>query len=254
MQTISMIVKYDGSSYFGWQRQQNQVSVQATIETKLKSILKQNIVIHGSGRTDAKVHAVGQCFSFEAELIMPLENLMIVLNRCLPDDIVITHATLHLEPFHARYQALGKTYVYKIYTDPLRDPFKDKYMFHVPYALDLNRIEKALPAFLGEQDFKVFMASGSQTSNTVRTIYKLEMTKTNEGLMFTITGNGFLYKMVRSIVGTLIQVGRGKISPDEISNIIFMGNRQRVKYTAGANGLYLNQVYYQIEDIENNIK
>ncbi len=254
MQSISMIVKYDGSAYFGWQRQQNQMSVQAVIEAKLTSILKQNIVIHGSGRTDARVHALGQCFSFEAHLIMPLDNLVMVLNRCLPDDIVIIHATEHDTPFHARYQALGKTYVYKIYMDPLRDPFRDKYMFHVPYDLDLKRIEKALPSFLGEQDFKVFMASGSQTTNTIRTIYKLEMNKTSECLTFTITGNGFLYKMVRSIVGTLIQVGRGKICPNEIPTIIQTGNRQRVKYTAGANGLYLSQVYYHLEEIEKNMQ
>lgn len=252
MQTISMIVKYDGSAYFGWQRQQNQISVQGVLEAKLKSVLKQSIIIHGSGRTDAKVHAMGQCFSFEANLTMPIDNLKMVLNRCLPNDIVIISARIHEAPFHARYQALGKTYVYKIYTDALRDPFKDKYTFHVPYDLNLNLIEQAIPNFLGEHDFKVFMASGSQTTNTVRTIYKLEMHQANDAITFTITGNGFLYKMVRSIVGTLIQVGRGKISPNEITTIILTGNRQRVKYTAGANGLYLNQVYYHIEDLDKN--
>lgn len=254
MQTISMIVKYDGSAYYGWQRQNHQISVQAVLENQLKRILKQEIIIHGSGRTDAKVHALGQCFSFEALLTMPIINLKMVLNRCLPNDIVILSAMLHEEPFHARYHAIGKTYIYKIYSDVLRDPFKDKYMFHVPHDLDLKLIEQAIPYFLGEKDFKVFMASGSQTLNTIRNIYAMEMHVTQNGLTFTVTGNGFLYKMVRSIIGTLIQVGRGKINPNDLSSIIQRGERQRVKYTAGANGLYLSKVYYDLEEIQNNIK
>lgn len=253
MQTLSMRIQYDGSSYHGWQRQSRMKSVQEVLEKTLSKVFEQTIVIDGSGRTDAGVHALGQCISFRVNLTMPIENVKFVVNRRLPNDIYVTRVALEPDDFHARYCAIGKTYVYKIYTDKARNPFLDKYSFHFAHALDEHAIRDAMRHFIGTYDFKTFMAAGSSTENTVRSIYRFDLDKGDNSLIFTITGDGFLYNMVRIIIGTLIHVGTGKIRAVDIPSIIESGDRNRAKYTAPANGLYLKDVYYTEDELQKSI-
>lgn len=253
MQTISMRIQYDGSGYHGWQRQSRMKSVQQTLEKTLSKVFDQTIEIDGSGRTDAGVHALGQCISFKVNLTMPIENVRIVVNRRLPNDIYVESVTLESDDFHARYCSIGKTYVYKIYTNEARSPFFDKYYFHFENALDESAIREAMQHFVGTYDFKTFMASGSGTEHTVRTIYRFDLEVSENALVFTITGDGFLYNMVRIIIGSLIHVGTGKIKASDIPSILESGDRNRAKYTAPAHGLYLKSVYYSEEDLQKSI-
>ncbi len=249
MQTISLKLKYDGSHYHGWQRQNNVQTVQGTVEKALKRVLKQDISIDGSGRTDAGVHALGQCVTFKADLTMPVNNVKFALNKILPLDIHVMEARIVPDEFHARYSAIGKTYQYKIHTVKERDPFLERYSYHYPHELDIDRMRQAMVRFLGTHDFRTFMASGSMTQNTVRTIYDVSLEATDTSVIFTVTGNGFLYNMVRIIVGTLLHVGIGKITPEQIPEIIGARSRDRAKFTPPGCGLYLAKVYYDPEEL-----
>lgn len=250
MQTLSMRIQYDGSGYHGWQRQSRMKSVQETLEKTLSKAFNQKIEIDGSGRTDAGVHALGQCISFKVNLTIPIENVKSVINRRLPNDIYIESVRLESDDFHARYCSVGKTYIYKMYIDKERNPFLDKYYYHFEHTLDLSAIREAMDCFVGTYDFKAFMASGSNAENTVRTIYRFNLDTSNNKLAFTITGDGFLYNMVRIIIGSLIHVGLGKINATDIPSIIVSGDRNRAKYTAPAHGLYLKSVYYSDEELQ----
>lgn len=253
MQTIALKLKYDGSQYHGWQRQSNMATVQGVVEKALTRVLKQNISIDGSGRTDAGVHALGQCVTFKADLTMPIGNLKFALNKILPMDVHVMDVKIVADDFHARYSAIGKTYVYKIHTVKERDPFLERYSYHYPHVLDVDLIRKAMAHFLGTHDFRTFMASGSMTQNTIRTIYDFSLDVSDEQLVFTITGNGFLYNMVRIIIGTLLHVGTGKIHPDQVPEIIEAKSRDRAKFTPPGCGLYLKTVYYDHEEMVSNV-
>jgi tRNA pseudouridine38-40 synthase len=250
MQTIAMRIQYDGSAYHGWQRQSHMKSVQQTLEKTLSKVFNQTIEIDGSGRTDAGVHALGQCISFKVDLTMPIENVKFVVNRRLPNDIYVESVTIEPDDFHARYCSIGKTYAYKIYTDGARSPFLDKYAFHIEHVLDETAIRCAMAHFIGKHDFKTYMASGSSTDNTIRTIYRFDLDVSDNTFEFTITGDGFLYNMVRIIIGSLIHVGMGKISASDIPSILASGDRNRAKYTAPAHGLYLKSVYYSDDELQ----
>jgi tRNA pseudouridine38-40 synthase len=241
---VAFWVAYDGSSYCGWQRQKHHKTVQGVLEKKLSRVLGKDIAIHGSGRTDSGVHALAQCVTFTAELNMPVDRIKIAMNKILPQDIFIKEIKEMPDSFHARYSAIGKTYIYKVYLDRERDPFKDKYYCHYPYELNVDDIRKAMKYFLGTHDFRTFMASGSQVSNTIRTIHEFRLKAEGNILEFSITGDGFLYNMVRIIIGTLFQVGRGKVPVNEIQGIIEAKDRSAAKWTAPAQGLYLKEVLY----------
>lgn len=253
MQTISFVIKYDGSHYHGWQRQNRVVGVQAVIEKALKRVLKQDITVEGSGRTDAGVHALGQCASFKAHLPMPVENLRSAVNKILPNDVFVLKAHIVPDTFHARFSAVAKTYTYKIYTLKERDPFMDRYCYHYPHSLDIEAIKRAMSAFIGTHDFRTFMASGSETVNTVRTVYAFSLELTGDTLAFTITGNGFLYNMVRIIIGTLLHVGTGKLSPESIPEIINSQERSRARFTTPGHGLYLKRVFYSNQELKESL-
>ena len=249
MQTIFLRLKYDGSHYRGWQRQNSSPTIQGVLEKALTKLLKQEITIDGSGRTDAGVHALDQCVTFKAHLIMPVENLKFALNKILPIDIYVNEVQIVPNDFHARYSAVGKTYAYKVYTDYERNPFLDRYHFHFPHKLDSESMKSAMAHFIGTYDYSTYMASGSSTKNTTRTIYRFDLDETDESYVFTITGNGFLYNMVRIIVGTVLHVGVGKIAPDQILDIIESKDRNRAKFTPPGNGLYLKNVYYDAQTL-----
>ncbi len=250
MQTILITLAYDGGQYHGWQRQTHSKSVQEVVERALSKVYRQNIHVEASGRTDAGVHAYGQTATFEVESTFPIENLKLVVNRILPLDIFITQAMQVPEGFHARYHAVGKTYEYHMIMSETRDPFKQRFAHQVTKALNIDMIREAIPHFLGTHDFRTFMASGSQIQDTVRTVYAFELAVEGDELKFKITGDGFLYNMVRIIIGTLIHVGQGKINPSDITDIINSGDRNKAKYTAPACGLYLSRVYYDVDELK----
>lgn len=245
MKNIMMVISYDGSAYKGWQRQPKALSIQGTIESTLKRMLNEEIFIHGAGRTDAGVHSIkGQTASFSLTTHIEEDQLKYALNRALPSSIHIDKLMTVADTFHARYDATGKTYQYIMEQSLEANPLRAKYVHHLDKPLDFEAIKIAMKFFIGTYDFKAFMASGSKIKDTVRTIDRFELEKHENEYIFTISGNGFLYNMIRIIMGSLIHVGYHKIKPDEVPSIIMSGERSRARYTAPANGLYLTNVEY----------
>ncbi|MDH8679816.1 tRNA pseudouridine(38-40) synthase TruA [Fusibacter bizertensis] len=244
MQTVQLKIVYDGSSYCGWQRQSKQPSIQEEIEKVLTKLLGEKITIDASGRTDAGVHALEQSVTFATNLRLPIEQLKRVINRRLPKEIYVLDASIVNNDFHARYSAIAKAYEYRIYTEVDRNPFLDKYSYHYPKKMNIDAIKRGLEYFLGKHDFKTYMASGSNKKDTVRTIYALKLYEEANAFRIVIVGDGFLYNMVRIIIGTLLQIGEEIITPEMVSEIIKSGDRSRARLTAPASGLYLKKVFY----------
>ena len=246
---ILLTISYDGTSYAGWQRQKNAISVQQTIEEAMESLLKQKITLRSASRTDAGVHALGQRASFFVDTLkIPLFKLPSVINGYLPDDIAIINAEIVPESFSPRYDAVKKTYHYKIYNRPAPNPLLSRYSAFVPTSLDTAAMIKAAPLFVGVHDFKAFMASSPDTKgkevNTVREIFDCSCKNEGNMILITVAGNGFLYNMVRIISGTILYVGLGKIHPDKIPAIIEQKNRQNAGKTMPPQGLTLVGVEY----------
>ncbi len=244
MKNIKLTIAYDGTNYSGWQRQSNARTVQGEIEKKLRAITKQEIQIHGSGRTDAGVHALNQIASFKSDLSIPVNKLAFVLNNALPSDIVIKEVEEMDMDFHARYSANGKKYVYKIYNGAIRNPMYANYSYFVNRDIDINKMIEASKYFIGEHDFKGFMSSGSNVKNTVRTIYNINVWEKDEFIILEYKGNGFLYNMVRIITGSLLDVAFGKVMMKNLGYIIESKDRKNARHKAPPQGLYLAEVYY----------
>lgn len=241
-----LLIAYDGTHYGGWQIQPNAVSIQALLEDALKVALRKETAVVASGRTDAGVHARGQVAHFSAPPT-DLTYLFRALNGILPDDIRILHIENVPETFHARYSALSKEYHYHIHLAWSQDPFSRLYAYHHPYALDLSLIEQALPYFIGTHDFTSFAneaSKGSAAKNPVRTLTRLDLIRLPEGARLEFEGNGFLYKMVRNITGTLLDVGRKKISPEKIPALFDLKDRREMSSAAPPKGLFLMKVNY----------
>lgn len=241
---ILIRISYDGSNYFGWQRQNGFISVQQKVEEALSALLKQNISIRGSSRTDTGVHAMAQGAVFEADTTIPMDKLPYALNSFLPKDIVVWEAMEVNGEFHPQYSVTDKTYEYKIQNSKFRNPKLCNYTDFVRYDLNIELMKKACCYFIGEHDFKAFCASGAQSKTTVRTIYDLTLEKEKDIVNIKVRGNGFLYNMVRIIVGTLVEVGKGKIMPEQIQDIILSKDRARAGKTMAPNGLTLMEVNY----------
>lgn len=244
MKNIKLTIAYDGTKYSGWQRQNNARTVQGAIEKALKKIMKKEITIHGSGRTDAGVHALEQIASFKADFTMPVDRIPIALNSIIPQDIVIKKAEDVDMNFHARYSAKGKKYIYKIYNDKIRNPIYINYSYFIHRNIDLNKLIEASKYFIGEHDFKGFMTSGGNVKTTFRTIYNISIYTEGNFIVLEYDGNGFLYNMVRIITGTLLDVSYNKIDIKNLEDIIKSGNRKKAGHRAPAQGLYLAEVYY----------
>lgn len=244
MQNFKMTIQYDGSNFYGWQRLNRRRNVQGTIEKKLSKLLNQKIYIHGASRTDAKAHSYGQVASFKCELIMPFNKFKKVLNDKLPEDIYIKDIQQVDDEFHARYNSKKKRYIYKIYNQKTRQPFLHNYYYHIHYTLDLEKMREAAQYFIGEKDFRSFIVNSSDIDNTIRTIEKIDIVKDKNFIYFIFLGDGFLYKMIRTIVGTILDVGRGNLGLDEINQIFKDQDRQSAKDTVPARGLYLDKVFY----------
>lgn len=241
---IKLIISYKGTSYHGWQKQLGRDTIQEIIENTYQSIFGHKINLIGSGRTDSGVHALNQTANFKTNLSVDAFNIGQALNSKLPKDIRIRTSNEVDSDFHARFDAKGKTYVYCIYNDRVANPLIDDYCYKVDYMLNILEMEKAAEQFKGEHDFSGFTASGSSAKTTIRTIYDIRLMHRHNLLALMVTGNGFLYKMVRNMAGTLIDVGRGRIEADRISEIIQSKDRESVGHTAKSKGLSLLNVYY----------
>ena len=245
MDVVKLIIEYDGTNFFGWQRQKKIRTIQGELERVLKKIFKKKIEINGSGRTDAGVHAYGQVATFEADILMPLKNLKTAINKNLSKDVNIIDLSFEEEGFHARYSAVGKTYVYKVFNSKKRDVFTSNYRYYYEYDLDYAIMVKASKLLLGTNDYSSFLASGSSVTNTVRTIEKIEIVKKNDCIFFTYTGDGFLYKMIRIMTALLLEVGNNRISLENVLETIKKPSRKYTSIVAPSNGLYLKEVYYK---------
>lgn len=245
MRKIKLIIEYDGTSYHGWQIQKNANTVQETIEKALSKLLDTNIGLVGCSRTDVGVHAYGQVAHFITDSSIPGDKFSYAINNLLPNDIVIKKSEEVAEAFHARYSAKGKKYRYLIYNGAHSSAIMRNRTQHVRPELNFEEMQRGAKYFIGKHDFAAFQATGGQVRSTVREIYSLDVLKKEDNLIsIEVSGNGFLYNMVRIIAGTLIYVGIGKIKADEIPHIIESQDRTRAGKTAPAEGLYLMEIYY----------
>ena len=241
---ILLTISYLGTRYHGWQVQKNAPTVQETVQDAIERITGIRSDLTGCSRTDAGVHALAYCCAFSPEKPLDLTTLGKALNAVLPDDIAVRSVKEVPENFHPRYSAKGKAYRYRIYNAPDRDPFETGRALHRREPLDLPLMRQAAKHFLGTHDFAAFMASGSSITDTVRTVTSLDITKEGNVVTVRIAADGFLYNMVRIIVGTLLAVNDGKIQADAIPAILSSLDRANAGATAPAEGLYLEQVFY----------
>lgn len=244
MRNIKLIIEYDGTEYCGFQKQNKDITVQGTLEKAISKATDEVIDIIGSSRTDAGVHARGMVCNFNTNSTIPGDKFREAVNRRLPDDIVIIESEEVREDFHARYCSKGKTYSYTIINRALTGAIGKNFYFQVKEELDIDKMKKACEYFIGKHDFKAFQSKGSSVKTSIRTIKELYIEKEAEIIKIQITADGFLYNMVRIIVGTLIQVGKGKIQLDDVESIIESGNRLKAGPCVKPNGLILEKVYY----------
>ncbi|WP_226660052.1 tRNA pseudouridine(38-40) synthase TruA [Pseudalkalibacillus hwajinpoensis] len=245
MQRIKMTLSYDGTAYNGYQVQPNGRTVQEEVQRALKQMHKgETIIVTGSGRTDARVHACGQVIHFDTTLSIPLENWTRALNAQLPDDVRVLHTEAVSSDFHARYDVVRKTYQYRVHNRAAVDVFRRNYAVHEPHTLNVLEMKRAAADLIGEHDFTSFCASKTDVKNKVRTIYRIEIEQMQDELVFTFEGSGFLYNMVRILMGTLLEVGKGRRSANEMSSILNAKDRNKAGKTAPPHGLYLWEVSY----------
>lgn len=244
MKNIKIVIEYDGTRYCGWQRQKNGVSIQETIEGAIEKATGEKIEIIGSSRTDAGVHAKGQVANFLTSSSIPSEKICHAINSFLPGDIVILSSEEVPLDFHSRYNSKGKRYSYTILNRRMPSALLKNYSAHIPYELNFEDMIRASRYFLGEHDFSAFKSTGSSVKGSIRTIRRLDLVKDEDIIKMYIEANGFLYNMVRIIAGTLIEVGKGRINPDDIPAIIESKERKKAGPTAPAQGLCLEKVYY----------
>lgn len=245
MQNYKMILQYEGTRYDGWQKQGNtDNTIQGILEGLLNQISGENVEVNGSGRTDAGVHAMAQCASFSLENALDCSKLKAELNAALNRDIRILSIENAPPRFHARLNAKGKSYTYRICTGEKADVFNRHIMYLHPCRADVDSIKKAAGFLVGSHDFKSFCSNKRMKKSTVREIYSINVKCENYVLELTFTGNGFLYNMVRILAGTLLDVGTGKISPDSIPAILESLDRKNAGATLPSGGLMLDEVYY----------
>jgi tRNA pseudouridine38-40 synthase len=242
-----MTIAYDGTNYGGWQVQPNAVSIQALIEQALGIILRTPVSIIGSGRTDAGVHAYGQTAHFAMHRPIDIFKTIASLNGLLPSQIRILEIVEVPLNFHARYSAISKTYHYRLHLNRVPDPFKVRYAYHVPHQVDLSLLQDTASQFIGTHDFTSFANEanrGTSAKDAVRTIQRLDVMREPGGVRLEFEGDGFLYKMVRNIVGTLLDICAGKIDKEQISAILAAKDRKLAGSSAPPHGLYLIEVKY----------
>ena len=244
MRNIKLTIEYDGTNFSGWQVQKDKRTVQEEIENALSKILKKEVSIVGSGRTDAGVHALGQVASFKTEKTIKPQELLWGINTMLPIDIVVTNVEEVDEEFNARISAKKKHYRYVINNGKFPSALNANREYHFKYFLDIEAMQMAADDLIGEHNFKAFSAAGSTVKDYTRTIYLLKVNRLGDRVIIDVVGNGFLYNMVRIIVGTLLDVGSGKLDICVMKNMLETKDRTLGGRTAGPEGLYLVDVEY----------
>ncbi len=245
MRNIKLKISYHGKYFYGWQKQPTVKTVQGELEKALKKILKIDIHTDGSGRTDAGVHAIEQVANFKIDKEIPNSAFLHGLNSILPKGVRVQEVEDVDLDFHSRKSSIKKTYKYQIYNSWVSSPLYDDFYHWVKYPLDLEKMKEATKFILGKHDFISFAAAKNSTKTTIRSIYNAKWEQNDKILTFTITGDGFLMKMVRNIVGTIIEVGLNRYEPNMIPIILNKKNRKYAGKTAPASGLFLKKVYYE---------
>lgn len=245
MRNFKIILEYDGAAYCGWQRQLNGLSIQQVLEEAVARIIGEKVSVIASGRTDAGVHALNQVASFRAYSLLPANKIFLGVNSVLPQDIVVKDVQEVSPDFNALKDARGKIYVYRIRNQRLRPALGRQYFWFVRFPLDLERMREAASHMIGEHDFSCFCATGCDIQDRVRVLERLEIGGDSPGLLeMTVESSGFLRHMVRNMVGTLVDVGRGKLAPADIPEIILSCDRKQAGTAAPACGLFLKEVKY----------
>ncbi len=242
---IKLVVAYDGTNYKGWQVQPNGITIEEVLNRELSALLGEPITVTGASRTDSGVHSMGNVAIFDTMTRMPADKISFALNQRLPQDIVVQDSAQVPGDWHPRYQKSQKTYEYRILNRTFRMPMRrfDTYFYHHP--LNVENMRRAAAYLEGEHDFKSFCALGAQVKTTVRTISRCDVTHTGDIITIRVTGNGFLYNMVRIIAGTLIEVGGGKRMPEEMREILAACDRAAAGPTAPAHGLTMIGIVYE---------
>ncbi|MCQ2459166.1 MAG: tRNA pseudouridine(38-40) synthase TruA [Ruminococcus sp.] len=249
MRNLKVTISYRGTNYHGFQRQSNAVTVQETLEKHLSKVLNEPVTITGCSRTDTGVHANMFCFNVKTESRISNLGFCRGVNGELPDDISILSCEDVPLDFHARFDCVGKEYIYKIHNSESKNPFAPDLMFHYRRSLDLDAVREASQYFVGTHDFASFCADCTNVSTTVRTIYSLKIEKDGDSVIMLVKGNGFLYNMIRIIAGTLLDVSEKRFSPSDMPVILEAKDRLKAGRTAMAHGLYLNRVFYSEEEL-----
>ncbi|MBR5561912.1 MAG: tRNA pseudouridine(38-40) synthase TruA [Clostridia bacterium] len=244
MRNLLLTISFDGTAYHGWQVQDNAITVQQTLQDALEHICSKRDNVVGCSRTDAGVHANMYCCNVRTESTIECRKLVGALNAILPKDIAATDCKEVDYDFHARYDCKSKEYIYKIWNSPNKNPFLYNHSLHYKYPLDAEFLDRQAKDFIGTHRFDSFCAAGSSVEDTERTVMDASVEREGDTVIFRVEANGFLYNMVRIMVGTLIDISRGKIPTDSIESIINAKNRSAAGYTAPAHGLYLNKIHY----------
>jgi tRNA pseudouridine38-40 synthase len=244
MRNLRALLSYDGSKFFGWQRQAGFSSVQQTLEQALAAVSGETVTVHGAGRTDTGVHAIGQVASFHLESELSDDRLRHALNAHIGEGAAVLRLETCAEEFHARFSSCGKRYIYRVGTSRFRAPFPTEYEHWINQPLSRERMEEAAAALVGTHDFAAFASAGSDLKTTVRTIRRTRIFARRRGFAIVVQGDGFLYNMVRTIAGTLIDIGRERLEVSCIARALKDGERGPLGPTAPAGGLYLLRVLY----------
>lgn len=244
MPTFKLIIEYDGTSYAGWQRQPGQQTVQAALEDAIQKVTQTHIAVIGAGRTDAGVHALGQVVSFHSDKPLPPRDWRRALNAHLPPDISVQAAEAVPDDFHARRSAKTKLYEYRILHQPERPALERNRAWHIYGPLDLDLMRQTASCLLGKQDFASFQGHPTDTKDTICDLQRLDLVQEGPLVRIQFLGDRFLKQMVRSIVGTLVEIGQGKRPPQAMKDILAAKDRRAAGYTAPPQGLYLVEVRY----------
>ena len=244
MRNVRIRVAYDGSQFYGWQRQEGFESVQGAIEHALEDLTGEALTVHGSGRTDTGVHALGQVASFHVDSHLSDNRMLYALNAHLPESVTVEALETCPDGFHAQASAVGKRYLYLVHTARFRAAFGRRHHHWVPDSLDLGAMRRAAAHIVGERDFSALASAGSPRKSNVRHVRAVRLVPRRDFLALLVTGDGFLYNMVRTMAGTLLEVGRGRMPEGFLPELLASGDRTLAGPTAPASGLYLLRVFY----------
>ncbi len=244
MRNLLLEIAYDGTNYHGWQVQRNAVTVQEVFQNAAQKLFCERPDVKGCSRTDSGVHANSYFLTLKTDSDIAVENVVTALNTYLPKDIAVLSCIDTDYEFHPRYNVKSKEYIYKIYNGKIRNPFFKNYAYHYKYPLDESYLREEAQTFVGTYDFKGFCSANSKVEDTVRTVYSFDVWREGDMVYFRVEADGFLYNMVRIMVGTLIFVNEGKIKKGELRDVILSADRKKAGKTAPPQGLYLNKVNY----------